>query len=205
MFGDPVTNPKRWEVKQLADVVAPGRIVTYGIVQAGPHIEDGVPYIRTGDIQNGKIKTEGLQRTCKEIAQSYKRSEVNVGDLVMSIRATVGTIAELPEELNGANLTQGTARISPGPNALKSYLLWAIRSKASQDWIQKQVKGATFKEITLGKLRELPILVPPLNLQRKFCEISQRCNDLNIRLNDQIEEAGVFFNSLTHRAFRGEL
>jgi type I restriction enzyme S subunit len=54
MFGDPVTNPKGWEVQQLADVVAPGRIVTYGIVQAGPDIVDGVPYIRTGEADQKK-------------------------------------------------------------------------------------------------------------------------------------------------------
>ena len=31
----------------------------------------------------------------------------------MSIRATVGTIAKVPRSLDGANLTQGTARIAP--------------------------------------------------------------------------------------------
>ncbi len=205
MFGDPVTNPKGWEVQQLADIVAPGRIVTYGIVQAGPHIDDGVPYIRTGDIQDGKIKIEGLLRTSKEIAQSYKRSEVNTGDLVMSIRATVGTIAPLPDELDGANLTQGTARISPGPTVMKDYLLWAIRSESSQQWIQKQVKGATFKEITLGKLRELPILVPPMRLQKEFKAISDKCNSLISNTITSMEYYDILFNTLLQRAFNGEL
>lgn len=203
MFGDPGTNPKGWSVQQLADVVASGRIVTYGIVQAGPHKDDGVPYIRTGDIKDGKIKTEGLLRTSKEVAQSYKRSEVNTGDLVMSIRATVGTVAPLPDILDGANLTQGTARISPGPNVMRDYLLWAIRSNASQQWIQQHVKGATFKEITLAKLRELPILVPPMHLQKKFKELSNKHNSLISNMTTSREHNDTLFNSLLQRSFKG--
>jgi type I restriction enzyme S subunit len=72
MFGDPVTNPKGWEVHELKSVVADDRIVTYGIVQAGPDIPDGVPYIRTGDLKNGRIFQEGLLRTSREIADNYK-------------------------------------------------------------------------------------------------------------------------------------
>lgn len=205
MFGDPVTNPKGWEVQPLENVVAEGRIVTYGIVQAGPDVEGGIPYIRTGDIKDGKIVTSGLLRTSKEIAQSYRRSEVNIGDLVMSIRATVGTVAPLPDELDGANLTQGTARISPGKNVTKEYLLWAIRAEGSQRWIQRQVKGATFKEITLSKLRELPICVPPLSVQEKFSSTVmqlEKMEDVGLTASSEIEN---LFNSLVQRAFRGDL
>jgi type I restriction enzyme S subunit len=158
MFGDPVKNERGWKIKRLSDVVNPDRIITYGIVQAGENIKDGVPYIRTGDIKNGKILTTQLLRTSTTIANSYKRSQVNIGDIVMSIRATVGTVALLPNELDGANLTQGTARISPGNSINRQYLYWYLKSDAAQRWISINSKGATFREITLTKLRELPIL-----------------------------------------------
>ena len=135
MFGDAVGNPNGWAVRRLEDVVMPGRIVTYGIVQAGPNIADGVPYIRTGDLKDGAIKVDGLLRTSRGIAANYDRSEVKTGDIVMSIRATVGTTAVVPRELNGANLTQGTARISPGPDMVTDYLLWFLRMPSSQSWI----------------------------------------------------------------------
>lgn len=204
MFGDPVTNLKGWEVKPLAEVVKPGKIVTYGIVQAGPPLEDGVPYIRTGDIQDGKIIVEGLLKTSREIASKYKRSEVNKGDIVMSIRATVGTVAILPDELDGANLTQGTARISPGPKTNREYMLFALRTKGVQDWIGKQVKGATFREITLTKLRELPVPLPPLKSQDKFQKIVFQMQKLNEGMGLEREFSHTLFSSLTQRAFRGE-
>jgi type I restriction enzyme S subunit len=173
MFGDPVRNEKGWKKQALSEVVKPGKIVTYGIVQAGPHIEDGIPYIKTGDIKNGKITTERLNRTSHEIAHNYRRSAIATGDIVMSIRATVGTVAIVLEELNGANLTQGTARISPGDDVTTEYMYHFLQSPFAQNWIQKQVKGATFREITLSKLRELPVLVPSIEQQQQFVAIAK--------------------------------
>ena len=103
-----------------------------------------------------------MLRTSKEIAHKYKRSEVSRGDLVMRFRAPVGTLAEVPPELDGANLTQGTARISPGPGIDKYFLMTALRSDGIQNWFESNMKGATFREITLGKLRETPMIVPPV-------------------------------------------
>jgi type I restriction enzyme S subunit len=205
MFGANPNNPKKWETKKLKDVVAPGRIVTYGIVQAGPEIEDGVPYIRTGDIKNGKILVDQLRKTSFEIAGKYKRSEVNKGDIIMSIRATVGTAALLPDELDGANLTQGTARISPGKDIDKNYLLSYVESPQTQRWINKQVKGATFKEITLTKLREMPVWIPPKPIQLKFKLIAVNSQIIKERLEKSLGEIENLYGSLSQKAFKGEL
>lgn len=169
MFGDVDSLVNGSETTHLSNVVAKDKTVTYGIVQAGPHIDDGIPYIKTGDIKHGEIADiSKLARTSKEVAASYARSAISENDIVMSIRATVGTTALVPESLHGANLTQGTARISPGDMVLPVYLLNYLRTNAVQRWIQKQVKGATFREITLGKLRELPVYVPTIERQKEY-------------------------------------
>lgn len=205
LFGDPVTNPKEWEEKLLSEVVRPGTIVTYGIVQAGDEFSGGVPYIRTGDIVDGEIVEDGLRHTNPAIASKFERSRVDTGDVVMSIRATVGTTAVVPPSLDGANLTQGTARIAPGPDALLPFLLHYLRSHGAQRWIQRQVKGATFKEITLGRLRELPVLLPPIGIQKKFGEIVAQIEERRLLERNQLDELDHLFASLQSRAFRGEL
>ena len=205
MFGDFQINPMNWQTKPLSDVVNNTTIVTYGIVQAGEEYPDGIPYIRTGDIKNGSILTENLSRTDPEIAKKFKRSEVQTGDIVMSIRATVGTTALVPKILNGANLTQGTARIAVGENIEREYALYHLRCQATQNWIQKQVKGATFREITLGKLRELPVYLPPRDLQKKFVEIYNSIEMLKLNANKSLESSKQLFKSLQNQAFSGNL
>jgi type I restriction enzyme S subunit len=166
--GDPLQNPRSWSTIPLAEAVQIGTDVTYGIVQAGEEFLGGIPYIRTGDIANGEIVTSSLRHTDPAIASRFVRSTVRTGEIVMSIRATVGTTAMVPACLDGANLTQGTARIAPGERTNGLYLLQYLRMPSTQAWIQRQVKGATFREITLARLRELPVLLPPMAVQEAF-------------------------------------
>ena len=190
---------------ELADAVAPGTIVTYGIVQAGEESPGGVPYIRTGDLSDGRIASEKLRRTDPVIASKFERSRVSADDIVMSIRATVGTVAQVPPALDGANLTQGTARIAPGPDMTSSYLLEYLRAEPTQRWIQRNVKGATFKEITLERLRRLPVTTPPLELQQTFATRIAAVERLKETHRKHLGELDALFASLQSRAFKGEL
>ena len=205
MFGDPVANPKGWQARELQDAVKQDAIVTYGIVQAGEEFPGGTPYIRTGDIVDGSIRLSGLRHTDPKIAAKFARSRVEENEIVMSIRATVGTTALVPVELSGANLTQGTARIAPGADVHFQYLLYFLRSDATQQWIERQVKGATFREITLGRLRELPVLVPPLPLQQTFATRMASIEALKASHRHALAALDALFASLQQRAFAGRL
>lgn len=150
--------PKTWDLKTLASYTS--SLITYGIVQAGPHIAGGIPYIRTGDMSGSQLSKLGMLCTTKKIAASYSRSKVNAGDIVMAIRATVGKVLPVPVDLDGANLTQGTARISPNTSTDASFLLWAIRHQRTQNAIVSEIKGTTFAEITLTALRMVLVAGP---------------------------------------------
>lgn len=175
-IGEPLQNPHTWSTLPLAEAVQAGTDVTYGIVQAGEEFPGGIPYIRTGDIVDGEIDVSALRHTDPAIASRFTRSTVRAGEIVMSIRATVGTTAVVPACLDGANLTQGTARVAPGENINGVYLLQYLRMPSTQAWIQRQVKGATFREITLARLRELPVLIPPIEIQDKFAAKAKIAN-----------------------------
>ncbi len=150
--------PMEWEVRKLSELV--DEDITYGIVQAGPNIENGVPYIRTGDMAGETISIAQLLRTSGRIAKSYKRSTVFADDIVFALRATVGKVLPVSKELEGANLTQGTAKISPKESIKPSFLLWALRTEMVQKQIRLHQKGTTFMEITLGDLRSIEIAIP---------------------------------------------
>ena len=159
--------PKGWEVRPLEGWVRNDAPITYGIVQAGPHVRGGVPYIRTGDMAGTRLRLDGLLRTSRAIANSYRRSEVRAGEIVCAIRATVGKVLPVPDELDGANLTQGTARIAPGSEVDGQFLLWALKAPTLQRQVAAYQKGTTFQEITLGQLRGLLVGVPPARSEQE--------------------------------------
>jgi type I restriction enzyme S subunit len=162
--------PVHWAVKQLKHVVDPNSSVTYGIVQAGPEHPGGIPYIKTSDMAGDALPANGYSLTSPEIESAFSRSRVRPGDLVISIRASIGKCLPVPDTLPLANLTQGTAKISPGSSTDKNYLLAYLQSRAAQTYFDTVAKGATFKEITLDALRRTPVLAPPLAEQIRIAE-----------------------------------
>ena len=133
-----------------------------------------------------ELPLDGYPKTSPEIDASYARSKVSVGDLVIAIRATVGKCLPVPKELDGANLTQGTARIAPGPETDPGYLLAFINGNGAQTYFDRMAKGATFREITLEVLRKTPILVPPLDEQ---CQIALWVTQQSDQFLELIREA----------------
>ncbi|MFK5734854.1 restriction endonuclease subunit S [Pseudomonas urmiensis] len=195
--------PLGWDVRPLSEYTSSE--ITYGIVQAGPHVPNGVPYIRTGDMSGDSLVRESMLCTSQRIASSYARSEVRTGDIVMAIRATVGKVLPVPSDLDGANLTQGTAKVSPNARTDGIFLLWAIRHSRSQQAIQLEIKGTTFAEITLGALRQVPIAAPvEINEQR---EIGKRLTAIDMQLQNErqylakahAEKSGLMDDLLTGR------
>lgn len=206
MFGDSYRNPLGFPISKLKDIVKPDKIITYGIVQAGPEYDGGVPYIRSGDIKENRIIGDQLRKTSPEIARSYERSKCSTGDIIMSIRATVGSAAILPEELDGCNLTQGTARISPDNSKVNTnYLFNLILSKGFQAKIENNTKGATFREITLGRLRDIEAPIAPLDLQEKFDLAFEQYLIVREKLELSLKSSQELFQSLLQRAFHGDL
>ena len=123
--------------------------ISYGIVQAGPHVLEGMPYIKSTDL-NSELRLAKLSRTSDDIARKYRRSEVLPGDLIFSLRGNIGVSQIVPKEIPVANLTQGTARIrTKGPSA---FYRAALRSQPVLVRILAVSKGSTFQEISLEAL-----------------------------------------------------
>jgi type I restriction enzyme S subunit len=155
-------NAGEWEPETLENVCAAK--ISYGIVQAGPHVPNGMPYIKSTDL-NSELCLANMARTSEAIAQKYRRSEVVPGDIVFSLRGNIGVAQILPEGIPVANLTQGTARIrTKGP---PEFYFHALRSPSVNGRIQAVGKGSTFQEISLEALRNIRLFHPkPAEQQR---------------------------------------
>jgi len=157
--------PEDWVTSSLQNLC--GAPITYGIVQCGPHVQDGVPYIRVSDMDAPELDVSQMLRTSPEIAVKFSRSTVQEGDLVYALRGRLGEVRTVSAEVAGANLTQGTARISPKGAISGSYLLWAMRSLRLFKQAEIQAKGTTFREITLADLRDLRVPLPPTKAEQR--------------------------------------
>ncbi|GAA2760142.1 restriction endonuclease subunit S [Actinopolymorpha rutila] len=182
-----------WDVLPLRRLVDPKRPITYGIVQAGEDVPGGVPYIRPVDMTetDGVADPAQLRKTSLEIARAYKRSRVTPGDLVVSIGPSYGKIMTVPAELDGANLTQGTARVAPGRSMCGRFLFWALQSKLARSFWDASVGGATFRSLNLEPLSRTACPAPDLEEQRRIADFldaeTSRLDQTRVARSKQID------------------
>ncbi len=153
--------PAHWEVKRLWHLTPPGRRIMYGIVLPGPNVADGVPIVKGGDVAAGRLRLDRLSRTSFEIESNYVRSRLSQGDIVYSIRGSIGEVGVIPVELEGANLTQDAARISYTSNISGPWLLNALKSSVVFAQLEAGALGATIRGINIRDLKRAAIPVPP--------------------------------------------
>jgi type I restriction enzyme, S subunit len=203
MFGDP--EHTRFSVKPLIELVVEERPITYGILKPGPDIEGGIPYVRVLDIKQSRLHVEQLRKTTKEIANQYRRSMLRPGDILVTIRGTVGRTCIVPDELTGANITQDTARLVTIPSIEPVYVVEFLNTSWAQGWIIHHAQGQAVKGINLGDLKKLPVPVPPLPLQKQFASHVTDIRAMETQQAASRQRLNDLFQSLLHRAFNGEL
>ncbi|WP_420621818.1 restriction endonuclease subunit S [Candidatus Poriferisodalis sp.] len=141
----------------LGALIDPKRPIVYGILMPGEHVRGGVPVIKVRDIRDGEIASkQSLLHTDPLIDQQYARSRVRQGDILFTIRGTVGRTAIVPESHDGANITQDTARVSAiGVNC--SYLVAAMATERFARFVGVHTIGQAVKGINLRELRLAPV------------------------------------------------
>ena len=204
MFGDPIDNPRSFPVSRLIDLVDDARPITYGILMPGPDQEAGVKYVRVVDMRNGGIDLSAVRTTTQAISNAYKRSLLKAGDLLMSIRGHVGRLTVVPMELEGANITQDTARFAI-TGAAPFFVRECLRTPGFQRWMAKHTKGVAVRGINLGDVKLMPIIVPSAAAQQEFSRRAIAVGELIKRHRAALSESDALFASLQHRAFDGQL
>jgi type I restriction enzyme S subunit len=162
--------PAHWEVKEIRRLVPQSRRVMYGIVLPGPNVDEGVPIVKAGNCEPGRLSIECMHRTTFEIEAEYARSRLRAGDIVYAIRGSFGEAEIVPPELEGANLTQDAARIAPKIGIHNRWLWYAVRSQAFFAQMDSVAVGATIRGVNIRDLKRGKLAVPPISEQKQIAK-----------------------------------
>jgi type I restriction enzyme, S subunit len=155
-------------------------------------------------MRDGGIELSGIRKTTEAISNAFRRSLLRPGDVLMSIRGHVGRFAVVPNELEGANITQDTARLAI-VGADPVFVRECLRTRGFQRWMAKHTKGVAVRGINLADVKRMPIVTPSMNRQRVFARIAIATAELRAAQRAALAELDSLFASLQHRAFRREL
>ena len=167
MFGDPIENPKGWEVKKLSDVCS---LITDGVHAKPDYVEDGVPFISVKDITTGKLMFDDVKYvSASDHATMFKRCPVANGDILYTkVGATYGRPA-LVDTDKEFSLYVSVALLKPWHDVVNNvFLCHQMATDFVKHQADKSIKGIGVPDLHLNMIRNFRILVPPKSLQLEF-------------------------------------
>ena len=200
MFGDPVTNPKGWEVKKFGEVGTLDRGKSKHRPRNDPKLLGGeYPLIQTGDVANSGGYITSYSSTYSELglAQSRKWEE---GTLCITIAANIAKTGILTFEACFPDSVVGFKPNEPVTTEFVQTWLGFL-----QKIIEANAPESAQKNINIAILRDLDIPLPPLEQQIHFTQVVEKTNQLKKKFECSVTLKENGFNSLSQKAFAGEL
>ncbi len=204
MFGDPAKNPKGWLETTIFSIATK---VTDGEHATPQRTESGIKLLSARNIQNGYIdfNAELDYIPQYEYERIRKRCNPEIGDVLMSCSGTIGRVATV-QTLEPLSMVRSVALIKPNHTRINSrFLEHFLRTQHSQRLINQSANKSSQANIFISPIKELPVFVPPLDLQQKFAHIVQKFERLRVQGLEAQRQAEALFGALLHRAFTGEL
>ena len=203
MFGDPVVNDRGWQKITLLESLEAGRTVTYGIVQTGDEFENGTPVFRPIDIAGGHVpKREELKKTDPLISAQYKRTLLKGNELLITVRGSVGETFQTTDEFKGCNVGRNIVPLVTDSNkVLQRFLQELFAQDAIKNWLKGITKGIALQGLNMGEFKEMPVIVPPIAMQRAFVVFAMQVDKSKVTVQKALDEAQILFDSLMQQYF----
>jgi type I restriction enzyme S subunit len=198
MFGDPIDNPKKWEVKKLGEVC---EVSSSKRVLIEDVVESGVPFIRGTELTalSKLVHGEKMKYTLFITKEHYERLKAitgvpKIGDLLIPSINSNG-IVWMVDTAEPLYFKDGRVLwVHVNNDAFVSCFLQREMQLLIKN-IFSSMNGATFAELKLFVLRDLPIPLPPLSFQQSFAEKIEAIEHQKELVKQSLNEVKTLFDS----------
>lgn len=205
MFGDPVTNPKGFTIGTIRDFV---ETANYGSSGKASETEGKYPILRMGNITYkggwnfSKMKYIDLSEKDKP---KYLAQQ---GDLLFNrtnSKELVGKTAVFEEETSMA-IAGYLIRVRTNERGNNYYISGYLNSSHGKQTLVGMCKSIVgMANINAQELQNIKIMLPPIELQNRYEKIVKELNQ-KIKTHERSKDyLGSLFNSLSQKAFAGDL
>ena len=151
-----------------------------------------VPFLQVGDINATGISDEHLIFIENEVSAKYPKTILKNGDLIFSVRGTIGKVAVVTHEFENSNINPNLIRVSLNEGVNPQYVEIVLKSKIGQEQVNRLISGGVQPTITKSDILSLEIPIPLPEIQEKIADeaLKQRSEATKLRQEaDAIVEA----------------
>ena len=161
-----------WEVKKLGEIaeIKGGKRVPKGY--SLEFVQTNHPYIRVTDFNDdGTINLTDLRYVNDLIFDQIKNYTISKEDLYISIAGTIGKTGIVPNELDGANLTENACKLVFLKNIDKRFIYYFTKTDDFLVQAGLNTRTTTMAKLALTRLATIQIPIPSLNEQKHIVAI----------------------------------
>lgn len=169
----PFEIPCNWKWVKLGEIVT---ILGGKRIPAGRSLtteNTGHKYIRVSDMKNMSVETSNLLYVPEDIYPSISRYIINKEDVYITVAGTIGRVGTIPDEIDGANLTENADRLV-FTLLDKKWLVFCLSSDAVQKQISYLTTQVAQPKLAIKKIQEFCIPLPPLAEQKRIADVLER-------------------------------
>jgi len=176
-----------WRDVALEDV-ADELTVGYVGPMASEYVDDGVPFLRSLNVEPLRINKNDLKFITPEFHSRIKKSRLTPGDVVIVRTGKPGACCVVPDWLADANCSD-LVIVRCGKQLNNHFLAYFVNTVASGH-VAAHLVGAVQQHFNVGSARTLRLNLPPLAEQRAIAAVLGALDDkieLNRRMNATLE------------------
>ena len=198
LFGDIVLNPFNWEKEQLGMVCD----VRDGTHDSPQYYETGYPLVTSKNVTGGKIDLTDCSLICEaDFNKINERSKVDIGDIIMPMIGTVGKPVIVDVEPNFAIKNVSLIKFKDHSRVLNIFIRALLQSDYFDEAVLSKVRGGTQKFISLGDIRKLAAIVPPMALQEQFAAFVEQTDKSKLAIQRSLDELETLKKALMQKHF----
>lgn len=190
MFGDPVLNPKKWNIEKLKTLTS--KIGSGATPKGGreSYISEGISLVRSMNVYKGYFEYEGLAYITEDQARELDNVTLQENDVLINITgASVARCCILPKDVLPARVNQHVSILRATEKLNPVYLSNLLITDTEQRVLLGigGAGGATREAITKTELETLDIPVPPLSLQNNFATFVQQIDKSKFEIANSLK------------------
>ncbi|MEI7911945.1 MAG: AAA family ATPase [Verrucomicrobiota bacterium] len=201
--------PMTWVWATADQLINVTRPITYGVIKLGSNVPKGVPILRSSDVRHLELDLNGVKCVAHKIADEYRRTYLRGGEVLVTVRGTLGGVVAVPPSCAGYNISREVAMLALLDKNYSHLAACFIASDLLQQWLTKRAKGVAYTGINIETLRQLPLPVVPLAEQAQITrEVEyrlKRADQLESTIQLQFSRSKAMRESLLLAAFSGRL
>ena len=177
-------------------------IITDGTHQPPRFQESGIPFIFVSNLV-GNVVTYNAEKFISEdtYAELYKRTPIEIGDLLLSTVGSYGHPAVVTEDRKFL-FQRHIAYLKPRHNMVNSfYLHSALLAPDGQRQIEEKVKGIAQKTLNLSEIKKIVVPLPTIEEQNQFEKFVNQTDKSKAAVQKSLDEAQLLFDSLMQQYF----